>query len=313
MKIVGFFGFEKSVSLKAETLNRKIGIKIGNFQGRLLTPSLPNDFYKKSEDYRKPLIQPKSAISFNEHLEWGRPYSWPSGNSEIFNFMLEINVDNKNFDDKEKKILIDSTETWINRLKHNLFAFDYFLEHKGSRVRSTSSLGFEYYIKIGENKPQEIESNRQDIIEIKLLTNAIDFKTLKKVLNSTSKNKKLCVEYQLIKNSKIALENHEYRKSIFECASALELCLTNLLKFKLKVNNEKLRTHILKMNNSIEKKVKLLETIDVKLPSNKYLSDVSEIRNRAIHAGVDVTEEQAENAFRIVKSSLDILIKNRLV
>lgn len=109
------------------------------------------------------------------------------------------------------------------------------------------------------------------------------------------------------------MQNKEYRKSIFECASALELCFTNVLIRKLKVNNEKLKTQILKMNNSIEKKIKLLENINIELPSNKYQSDVSQIRNRAIHTGVEVSEEEVENAYKIVKQSLDILVKNKLV
>lgn len=63
MKLIGFFGFEENIAIKAECLNRKIGIKIDQFRGRLLTPSLPDNFSNKSEDYRKPLIQPKSEIS----------------------------------------------------------------------------------------------------------------------------------------------------------------------------------------------------------------------------------------------------------
>lgn len=162
------------------------------------------------------------------------------------------------------------------------------------------SVAFEFY-----NKKFD-EKDWKTVITFKAFT-------LKNVLKSTSQNKSLCDEYNLIKDSQIALENNEFRKSIFECASALELCLTNVLKRKLKVNNEKLKTHILKMNNSIEKKRKLLETIDIQLPPYNYQKDVSQIRNRAIHAGVDVSEKEAENAFAIVKQALDNLITNKLI
>ena len=313
MKLIGVFGFEESIALKAECLNRRIQIKIDNFKGRLLTPSLPKDFSEKSVEYRKSLIQPKSIISFNEHLEWGRPYSWPSGDTELINFMLEVETDEKTFDDKQKELLIDSTEKWIKRFKNNFYSFDYLLEYKGLKVKSSSHLDFDYYSKAKGQKCEKIKPNRKNIIEVKLLDNAIGFKTFKNVLKSTSQNKSLCDEYQLIKNSQIALENNEFRKSIFESASALELCFTNVLKRKLKVNNEKLKTHILKMNNSIDKKISLLKTLDIELPSNKYQKDVSEIRNRAIHAGVDVSEQEAEKAFKIVKQSLDLLIVDKLI
>lgn len=313
MKLIGVFGFEESIALKAECLNRKFQIKIDNFKGKLLTPSLPKDFSEKSVDYRKPLVQPKSIISFNEHLDWGRPYSWPSGDSELINFMLEIEIDEKAFDDEQKNLLLDGTEKWIERLKNNLYSFDYLLEYNGLKVISSNHLGFDYYFKVDGQKPERLKSNRENKVEIKLLDNAIDLKTFKNVLKSTSQNKSLCDEYKLIKDSQIALENNEFRKSIFECASALELCLTNVLKRKLKVNNEKLKTHILKMNNSIEKKIQLLGTIDIELPPNNYQKDVSQIRNRAIHAGVDVNEKEAENAFRIVKQALDNLIIDKLI
>jgi len=312
MKIVGFFGFKENIALKSECLNRKISIKIGSFKCRLLTPSLPDNFYEPSLDYRRPLVQPNSEINFNEHLEWGKPYSWPLGESEIFNFKLEIEVDDKTFDDEKKELLIDSTEDWINRLRHNFFAYDYLLEHNRIEIKSSSFVGFHYYIKPNDKKPKEIKSNRENIVKINLLNRALDFKTFKNVLSSTSKNKRLCDEYQLIKNSKIALQDREYRKSLFECASSLELCLTNVLKRKLKVNNEKLKTHILNMNNSIQKKIELLEAIDIVLPSNLQ-TDVSQVRNRAIHTGKEVSQKQAEKAYKIVKNSLDILIKNKLV
>jgi hypothetical protein len=313
MKLIGVFGFEESIALKAECLNRKIQINIDNFKGKLLTPSLPKEFSKNSVDFRKALIQPKSIISFNEHQEWGRPYSWPSGDSELMNFMLEIETDDKKFDSEQKELLIDGTEKWIKRFKNNFYSFDYLLEYKGLKVISSSHVGFDYYSKAKGKKPERLQSNRKDHFEIKSLDNAIDFKTFKNVLKSTSQNKTLCDEYLLIKNSQIAIENNEFRKSIFESASALELCFTNVLKRKLKVNNEKLKTHILKMNNSIEKKIELLKTIDIELPSNNYQKGVSEIRNRAIHAGVDVNEKEADNAFRIVKQALDNLIIDKLI
>jgi hypothetical protein len=237
MKLIGVFGFKESIALKAECLNRKFQIQIGNFKGKLLTPSLPKDFSEKSVDYRKPLVQPKSIISFNEHLDWGRPYSWPSGDSELINFMLEIEVDDKTFDNEQKNLLLDCTEKWIERLKNNFYSFDYLLEYKGLKIISSSDLGFDYYFRAKGKKPERLKSNRKNEVEIKLLDNAVDFETLKNVLKSTSQNKSLCDEYNLIKDSQIALENNEFRKSIFECASALELCLTNVLKRKLKVNH----------------------------------------------------------------------------
>jgi hypothetical protein len=313
MKVVGFCGFKQNIGLKSESLNRKIGIRIGNFKGRILTPSLPSNFLEKSDDHRKLLIQPKSVISFNDNLEWGRPFSWPTGDSEIFKLMLEININDDNFNDETNKQLIDSTEDWINRLQQNLFAFDYLLEDKVIKIISSGTLAFEYYFKSDSDKTERIQSNRKNVAHLKNLNNSIDFITLKKVLNATSQNKSLCLEYHLIKNSMIALQNQEYRTSILESATALELCFSNLLKRKLKVNNEKLKMQILKMNNSINKKIILLKTIDVELPPKKFQSDVIDIRNSTIHSGTDVSESEAENAYEIVKSTLDILIKNKFV
>jgi hypothetical protein len=312
MKLVGVFGFKQNIGLKSESLNRKIGIRIGNFRGRILTPSLPSNFLEKPDDYRKLLIQPKSIISFNDNLKWGQPFSWPTGESEIFKLMLEVNINDDNFNDETNNQLIDSTEDWINRLQQNLFAFDYLLEYKSVKIISSSTLAFQYYFKSDSDKKERIQSNRKNEVRINL-KKSIDFITFKKVLNATSQNKSLCLEYHLIKNSMIALQNQEYRTSILESATALELCFSNLLKRKLKVNNEKLKKQILKMSKSIGNKITLLEKIDVELPSKKFQSDVIDIRNSTIHSGTDVSESEAENAYEIVKSTLDILIKNKFV
>lgn len=80
----------------------------------------------------------------------------------------------------------------------------------------------------GGEKPENFKFYGRDTIIVKLSSYVIDFNNLQKVVNATSENKTLKQEYKLLKDSDKALNEKEYRKSILDSATALEICLTNI-------------------------------------------------------------------------------------
>ena len=140
---------------------------------------------------------------------------------------------------------------------------------------------------------------------------AIDFDTFKSVINATSENKRLRLEYQLLKDSYKALLACEYRRSVLDCAAALEACLTSVLQEHLEIPNTNLRDRMLKENNSISKKRNLLKDIGIELPKANYQKDIEEPRNIAIHTGKSITSDRARKAYQTVICAIQKLIEDK--
>ena len=147
MKVVGYISADRGLPLAAGCLNQSIDIKINTFRGKLLTPKLPKDYKNNSDNFQKRLDQPDSIINFNDSIDWGTPVSWPSGESNVTTFKIEIDIKDNNNIDLEKEKLSIETEKWIKRFLENLFAVGY---NYGSTINQNSNKyinKFDYYVK----------------------------------------------------------------------------------------------------------------------------------------------------------------------
>jgi len=69
------------------------------------------------------------------------------------------------------------------------------------------------------------------------------------------------IEIRLIKEANSALRHSDYRKAILDCASAIEIILTKLVKNELKMRNSKILNIILKNFKGIGSKKNLLKDL----------------------------------------------------
>ena len=208
---------------------------------------------------------------------------------------------------RQKSIKIkEGIESWVNRFRANLFAFDYNIDSPSIKVDKNLSeiCGF-FYLHSQNGTP--LNAFKKDMDNVKVfLSDPINIKLFKHTLKATSDNKQLLLEFQLLKEAHQSLQTDNYRKSILDSASALELSLTNAIKRELKID-EKLLDEILKMNNSIAKKIALIKFTRQKLPEYNFKKDIEDLRNKAIHIGKTPTEEEASKAYKIVKAVLEKL------
>ncbi|MBW8334239.1 MAG: hypothetical protein K0M40_19635 [Prolixibacteraceae bacterium] len=313
MKIIGYIAIEEGLPLKSNCLNQSIDIKINQFEGRLLSPKLPDTFFEDSEKLGILLIEPESDINFNESIEWGQPFSWPHGESNVTRFKIEIDVNDDINVDRIKEELSNETAKWIRRFKENFFAYNYHVGVPHYEVKNRNTEDFDYYLKkTNGSKVERITSRKMQMVKIFNVV-SLDITVLKEVVKATSSEKNLSPEYQLLKEAHKALRTQEYRKSILDSATALELCLTNILKKNLKVADNHLLIEILKTNNSISKKRNLLKHTKFQLPEYNYQKKVEDVRNRAIHVGINPSDDEAKNAYEIVAQALEGLIENKLI
>ena len=301
MEIVGYIKLINGLRVTSECLEKSFNIKVNGVQGSLLIPSIPTNLSMVLPGIMPKLIQPKSHIQFNEDLfEWGRLYSRPSGESIVNRFMIEFEYRTiSEFDQIGSKIR-EGIGSWIIRFRENLFAFEYNIDAPGFKVINSIQDDYKLYYRLNveESSIKDLDKDPEEVFL--LIEEPITLKDLAQTIKITSENKHLILEYQLLKDANQALLNDNYRKSILDCASALELCLTNALKRGLPIKGTFL-VEILKMNNTIRKKRDLMKFTQQKLPDYDYQQSIEDLRNRAIHIGKTPTEIEAKKAYKIVK------------
>jgi hypothetical protein len=313
LKLTGIIELSKGIPLKANCLNKSFYIKINGISAELITSSLPKNFKDKRDDYRNNLIQPDKGIMFNKSFDWGQPFSWPSGESSVARFKIILELPEEHRLEDVKNELINETENWIDRFEDNLYIIGYNIHISNVETEDQNLFRIDYYYNSQEDEKIEmLQSDKIESLTIKI-GNSIDLKDLIYVLDITSEGKDLCLEYVLLQDSQIALDQSEYRKSVLDCATAFEIGLTKYLKSNLSISNVDLLNKILKMNNSIFKKRELLKFTSLTLPNYDYQKNLEELRNRAIHDGKDITKDEAELAYKMVTQALKLLVSEKIV
>jgi hypothetical protein len=313
MKIFGYFKFKEGLNLSSDCLNKEYNIQISKYKGKILTPFLIENFETDSDNIRINLLPPKSKLDcLDKRLNWGRPYSWPNGDSNVQTLKIELNIIKQNFSIKSKKELEKEIENWINRFRLNLFAFNYNIDSPSLIEKKSTREIFEFFSEsITKNNKSAFFEEYIESVTV-YISKPIKEKDLINVIDVTSSNKKLILEYQLLRdaNKELLLEN--YKKSILDSATALEVSLTNAIKRDLEIN-EKLLLPILKKYNGLRQKRELLKLTKNTLPLKDkiYEKRIEKLRNEAIHSGKTPTKKEAKDAFIIVKKTIDSLITDK--
>jgi len=313
MKIFGYFKFREGLNLSSDCLNKEYNIQISKYKGKILTPYLIENFETDSENIRINLLPPKSKLDcLDKRLNWGRPCSWPNGDSNVQTLKIELNIIEQNFSINSKKELEKEIENWINQFRLNLFAFNYNIDSPGLIEKKSTREIFEFFLLTqGENIQDKFFEVTIPLVTV-YVSDVIKETDFKKVIDVTSSNKKLILEYQLLRdaNKELLLEN--YKKSILDSATALEVSLTNAIKRDLEIN-EKLLLPILKKYNGLRQKRELLKLTKNTLPlsNSSYEKEIEKLRNDAIHSGKIPIKREAMNAFVIAKKTIDSLISEK--
>jgi len=235
MKIFGYFKFKEGLNLSSDCLNKEYNIQISKYKGKILTPFLIENFETDSDNIRINLLPPKSKLDcLDKRLNWGRPYSWPNGDSNVQTLKIELNIIEQNFSINSRKVLEKEIENWIDLFRLNLFAFNYNIDSPDLIEKISTREIFEFFSE--SNKSSFFEGSIGSVTVY--ISEPIKENELKNVIDVTSLNKKLILEYQLLRdaNKELLLEN--YKKSILDSATALEVSLTNAIKRDLEINEK---------------------------------------------------------------------------
>jgi len=311
MKIVGYIEFDESLRVPDECLGYQFPIMVDSFAGNLFTPIKGVVGAPPVSSGDVDLEEPITDLKLDLEIEWGRFIG--NNTSQLHAFKIEFNInesDGGKFKECANK-LYEGLAKWITRFKANLSAF-------GQSVNTPTSFknrkDFEkgmYDIMYWNGSrlwhPYDLISTGNLIVRFEKIT----LREFEQVLRLTSENRQPILELRLLDEARLALIKQDFRKSVLDSATAFELCLTNQLKRKLKVD-QPLLDEILKSNNSIGKKRKLLSVINEALPTKyNYEQDIEVLRNRAIHIGTEPTEDEARNALKISREIVKDLCIDR--
>lgn len=307
IKIIGFIDLKCNKYWNKSVLGKKYKINICNTEVIIHFPSLPSVWKEDSKVeniLHYPLLSPTISQKYklgSEDIIYGFPISYPSGCSIVnkvivsFEIIKEELEEDKEFiykiiDDYMKKfykLLYIVNQSIIPNTDGNKIANDIDLinDCSGTRINNTHPICFNVYMK----KDEDAITKRQfeDILKILEIDLPIPF------------------EYEFLINGIMSYEKHNYRNCILDLATACEIAVTNKIDIILnKIGIKK----ILQDYQGLEKRFQLLGKLNYDI-SFVDIKKITNIRNKAIHSGIDVKAEEAYEAIKNTRIVLDNLSK----
>ncbi|MCU7548746.1 hypothetical protein OCK74_06435 [Chitinophagaceae bacterium LB-8] len=316
MLLEGYIEFENEIPVALECLGKEFPIVIAGIAGLLAMPLMFQGF----NDERKlgPLQSPEQGnVKYKDHFHWGSVHSWPSGDSAIRACKILFNdIDEQSFEKTGNRIA-QELQKWRSLLIDNI-SLMLEKDYRGTR-RSLESNNFgfgEFGLfrkKEGSDKEFIPEELKCQVIEV-IIENTLDFNVegIQQVLDATSKGKAPLLPFYFLFDAERARFEKNYRKSILDSATAVEVCFSFLIS-QLLPFNEDLNKYVASKHNSLRLKRDLLKVLKVSIPvrEKEYIEDLDIVRNKVIHAGHIPTVHEAYTAYKIAKETLYALLPKK--
>lgn len=319
MLIEGYIEFKNEIPVSAECLGQQYPIMIAGFEGLLTTPRMFDGFSSESSNKLGPLQHPlQDNHKIRNGSNWGFVNSWPEGYSFIKACTISFhNIDKDAFEQTGIK-LSQEIHNWRNLLIDNISLMlvkDYRRPQSVIECKPHGSGEFGLFQKIGENNYSRLISeafnNRTIELELEQIC-VFDKKGLQHVLDDTSKGNNPLLPFYFLFDAESSNNEKNFRKSILDSATAVEVCFSFLISKLLSVDNN-LNNYIASKHNSLRLKRDLLKVLNVPMPikENEFRDDLDAVRNRVIHAGYFPTKDEAKTAYKIATETLYSLLPNK--
>lgn len=307
MLLEGYIEFDKSIPVSIDCLGKKFPISISGVNGFLITPLMFDGFY--GTEKLGPLKQPDGGnMNYIDSYDWGSVTSYPCGDSNINACRIIFpDIDKEVFEDTGNKI-INELSNWRELLIYNISIDakrDFRCSSRNIGLKRSSSIKLALYKKLSGSDKEFRPSGPIPHFRITLDRFCFTPESLQKILTDTSENKKPLLPFYFFLDAQSAKCQGNYRKSILDAATALELAFTIMID-KLFEGQENLRKHLSSKHNSLRLKRELLNVLQIELPflEKMYLENLDKTRNRVIHGGYDPNETEAENALKISRDTI---------
>ncbi|MBU2522885.1 MAG: hypothetical protein KKE23_01180 [Nanoarchaeota archaeon] len=288
-KIYGIINFSEPILFSGEALGNCYNISIGRQNGKLILPSLPKWAENEKDPLSKELIAPEITASWKrgeKQLYWGSPLIYPSGESRVYSLLLLFEIEEA-LQEQIITNLYNGYPVWIELFK---VYTELFTQQKSKK---------RFYIKNADPEDR-LELYYQDDSKIKMChynnkgisVNLVSreniylkHEQIKSICELCSEVKKPKIEYRILLKAYEALRVDDYRQTILECATAVELTITNRIKKEFDSLNIKFGEKLFKKYRMLGGRFELVNLLEIPLPNYDYKELLIEPRNNIIHGG----------------------------
>jgi hypothetical protein len=309
MKIEGVIEFPNGIPIQFESLNQEFPIIISDVNGILSTPTSETDFNIGIHN----LLKPQNSTIKNKNFMWGSIMAWPSGLSHMDACSIFFDVENE--PDKIGQKICNSLGAWRKLLIEN-FSLLAERDLREPIISLTVNVGGAGQFSLFVNNGIDRKSFQpDDVISLAIYskkTSYLGIDDIKNILCRTSKGESPKLSYYFLLDANRAISESNYRKSILDSATALEVCFSDVISEELNVTG-KLKDYIFKKGDSLYKKRELLKALAIALPKTErdYQLDLESIRNKVIHSGYFPSRLEVIKGYNISKATIDDLIVNK--
>ena len=226
-----------------------------------------------------PLLPPEIARKWrrgNETLSWGKPLTYPEGNSCVELLALSIECAKEQVSDYAQRIYA-SIQKWFDAFISHLI-----LDTKQSTERNENSNLYNSILElmddtyISENKVINIFVRFSDVEMYASEKNII------KAISFASSGKELLLEYQMLLSAYEAIQSNQNRRAILDACSAMEITMVNQI--NQYCQSKEIPSDILiNKYRFLGERIELLKRIGCSLPDDDYKAIVVDPRNALIH------------------------------
>jgi len=285
MHLLGIIEFTSSVLCSRDSLGQAVEISIAGNDGMLILPSLPEWTENEGGHLDKPLVPPKEAKTWKRG-DWGRPLSYPTGESQVDKVLLEFTIPSERAEEICQEIYQEFS-SWINLFEQYVTLlttgnkFSFIESGNGSTAR------LDLLEKKGSGL-SHITSKQSETIAIDLLTDqSLHLDELKKACQLASRRLAPRLEYDMLLEAYSARQSADYRKAIVTAATALEICLTSRILKEFKTQRISFGEKLMKKKfRTLGGKFDLIRLLSIPLPGKDYVELILRPRNDVVHKAI---------------------------
>lgn len=311
-KIFGLIEFSEPLYCAPDSLGQSVAIKIAGYKGTLTLPSLPEWSKDKTDPLHMPLIAPPPAKTWKgggELLTWGRPFSYPSGHSEVYLALIEFFEELENAEAIAQKIY-QASEQWLELFE--AYKTLYTKQHTRSRIFVIGgSNRIELLLEV-DSEIKELPYNITPIIKVTMPNDDIllHLGQLQKAAELASQNLQPDLQYRMLLEAYHGLKNEDYRKAIIVSTIALEICFAERTRKELNRLKFPSVNELMKKFRGLGGLLELLKLMEIS-PMREQYNDIKDLiiepRNKVIHLAEPANEALANQVIREVEKLLRIL------
>lgn len=296
------------VYIDKTALGESFEIVISNVSGFLHTPFLPKWEVDEKDPLSKWLLSPRIAENWkqgNEQIFWGKPHSYPIGDSSLHSVLFEFNTNESSTDGE---LIYKIFTSWVN-----LF-LDYIeiLTNQNVRIDPSQNIYGDQILLFQFSEDgisKGVPNNKEITITSDNWQKHIDRDSFNKACKLASNGFPPTLSYKLYIEANRAYLQKDYRKTVIECGAAIEHALTIAIIALLEEsgNSESEVQRKLNGNKTLGGRFNLASNqlgIDVLAHKYDYKAILVKPRNEAIHDASFISQSTARIAINFTRELL---------